>query len=96
MRRLVLGFAILIVGLAFAGNDAPANTTGGTPYCQEDAPCWNWRTMGDHKRGVVLLSGRHLVVGPVRYDRLNSALRIDWSRTPKLKGDGHRYDVQNF
>lgn len=55
--------------------------------CQEDNSCWNWRTMGNHKRGITTTGGRSIVVGPIRFDRLNNAHRIDWKSTPRLRGD---------
>lgn len=77
MRRALL--AVALAG-AFA---APT----GAATCQEDAPCWNWRTMGNHTRGVKTVAGRSLVVGPAKFDALNRNRRIDWRSTPRLKGD---------
>lgn len=78
---------------------APMTTDGAVArgYCgAEDGAFWNWRSCGNHKRGVITLAGRKLVVGPVRFDRLNRAFRIDWTRSPRLHGDGHRLDVQDY
>ncbi len=85
--RLALGFVILIVALSFAGK--ADTSTGGARYvaCQDGQPCWNWRTMGNHKRGIVLTNGRYLVVGPASFDGISRERRIDWTRTPRLKGD---------
>ena len=55
--------------------------------CQEDAPCFNWRTMGNHKRGIITTGGRYLVVGPKRFERIRWGAHIDWKRTPILNGD---------
>lgn len=38
--------------------------------CHEDQACFNWVTMGNHMRGVWTTGGRHLVVGPCRFQRL--------------------------
>lgn len=59
---IVLGYGILFLacGLASASR------------CQEDQHCWNWATMGNHKRGVVTLHGTLLVVGPCRFRRLHA------------------------
>lgn len=86
MRRMALGFTLLIVGLAFAGK-ADAAPTGGTPWCQEDMRCWSWRTMGNEQRGIVTTNGRRLVVNAERFDRLNSLGRIDWCRSRRMRGD---------
>ncbi len=90
MKRLI---AVGTIGAALAFSAAPDSAAA---ICHEDARCWNWRTMGNHKRGVVTLAGRHKVVGPVAFDRLDNACRIDWERTHKLRGDGARCDVQNY
>lgn len=55
--------------------------------CLDDEPCWNWRTMGNHQRSIVLTNGRRLVVGPVSFDGYRRERRIDWTRTPRLRGD---------
>jgi hypothetical protein len=52
--------------------------------------------MGNHERGIVTLAGRRTVVGPVRFDRLNRGYRIDWTATRYLRGDGHRFNVQDY
>lgn len=81
---------------------APMTTDGGIgrPYAArcgpEDGAGWNWRRCGDHQRGVVTIGGRRLVVGPIRFDRLNRAFRIDWTRTLRLYGDGQRFDAQDY
>ncbi len=86
MNRLLLGFAILIVGLGFAGK-ADTAIPHPSPTCADGDPCWNWRTMGNHKRGIVLTNGRRLVVGPASFDGIEREGRIDWTRTPRLRGD---------
>ena len=85
--------------LAQAADAAPMTTDGAhaVRYCgPEDGPAWNWRRCGNHKRAIVTLAGRRLVVGPIRFDRIDDAFRIDWTATPKLRGDGPRNDVQNY
>jgi hypothetical protein len=67
-----------------------------TGPCMEDMPCHNWRTMDNHRRGVVTLAGRFKVVTGPQFDRLNRACRIDWERSAKLRFDGPRCDVQNY
>lgn len=63
---------------------AAAAMSGG---CQEDMPCWNWASMGNHRRGVVTLTaGRH-VVNPCRFQRLMRAGRIDYGASGALLGD---------
>lgn len=44
--------------------------------------------MGNHRRGIYLKGGpsRIVVTGPW-FDRYRAAHRIDWTRTPHLKGD---------
>lgn len=64
--------------------------------CAEDARCWRWRTMGDHRRGIVTIGGRKRVVGPRAFDRANRGFWIDWRRTPRLPGDGRRYDARDY
>ena len=91
-------FAVVVAVAALA---VPMTADGATGRpvaraCAEDAPCWNWATMGNHKRAIVTIGGRKLVVGPIRYGRLNRAFRIDWARSARLRGDGHRYDVQSY
>lgn len=77
--------AAVLVAVALSG--AAASNAGARAACYEDSPCWNWRTMGNHKRGIVTKAGRKLVIGPKRFDSINRAHRIDWARTPHLKGD---------
>ncbi len=52
--------------------------------------------MGNHQRGIVTLAGTRLVVSPARFDRLNRAFRIDWSRSRYMRADGPRYNVQDY
>lgn len=91
-RALVLGCATMAAGTApyvSQATAAPLDGGAGEPaaitYCQEDAPCWNWRSMGNHRRGVFTVGGRRLVVGPRRFDAIRA--HVDWSRTPVLRGD---------
>jgi hypothetical protein len=74
--------------LAVVGSLGFPAASDARPRCAEDAPCWAWSTMGNHLRGIVLDSGRRIVVGPCRFVRLDAGGRIDWTRTPRLKGDG--------
>ena len=53
--------------------------------CHEDMKCWNWSTMGNHKRGVTLTNGKRVVVTA---DQLCSLLGKSRVRSaPPLKGD---------
>jgi hypothetical protein len=79
--RLGLGFAILLVALAFAGR-ADAGVV-----CQEDAPCWNWASMGNHRRGVVTVLGAHVVVSPCRFQRYRRWHALDMRASGRMKGD---------
>ncbi len=63
---------------ASVGGAAPA-TAAPRATCMEDAPCWNWATMGDHRRGV-----GGLVVGPCRFQRL---VRSGAIQPAPMKGD---------
>jgi hypothetical protein len=64
-----------------------ASAAGSSPRCVEDDACWTWSTMGNRSRGVVLTDGRRVVVRPCRFARLDARGRIDWQRSPRLKGD---------
>lgn len=77
--------AVLLLGLAGASDRASAASSEAT--CYEDMQCWQWPIMGNYKRGIVTVGGRHLVVGPCRYQRIRLAERIDHSRTRHLPGD---------
>jgi hypothetical protein len=59
-RRVVLAFAL---AAAVAGGAAGPHRLTGPPApraavtastCQEDEPCFDWRTMGNHDRGVCI------------------------------------------
>lgn len=91
MRMSPSGLIAAGLVIAAIGGAVPVNHAG---HCREDARCWNWRTMGNHKRGVVTLAGRHKVIGPIAFDRLDNACRIDWTRSPHLTGDGPRCIVR--
>ena len=69
---------------------SPRGRNGGAPgdkkKITENDPEWNWRTMGNKKRGVILKNGQKKVVGPEEYDRLKAAGQLS-DRTPKLRGD---------
>lgn len=59
-----------LAGLAAVGFVAAVGTFGGTGHlatptqapvtCQEDDPCWTWRTMGNHAHGICV-DGRPVV-----------------------------------
>jgi hypothetical protein len=72
----------LAVGASLAQAEAPGLV------CYEDEPCFDWTAMGNGKRGIVLVTGRRIVVGTCRYQRLYNAGRINLKRTPWIKGDG--------
>ncbi len=57
--------------------------------CQEDQRCWNWTTMGNHERGVVINSIDHRRVNVTRHKfcTLQRAGVIDWKRTEHLHFD---------
>jgi hypothetical protein len=82
MIRHTLTGAAMALALATA---APAHA-GAPAKCQEDAPCFTWSTMGNHKRGIATVDGAwRRIVGPCEFARLYRY--IDWSRTPHLRGD---------
>lgn len=45
----MLGIGAMVVGAMVGGMVA---TGPEAPACQEDEPCWDWRTMGNRTRGV--------------------------------------------
>lgn len=65
----------IVLALALAGyaliwaQTSPANTHH-RAKCVEDAPCWNWATMGNHRRGIITMWGTPEVVSPCRYQHL--------------------------
>lgn len=65
---------------ADGGTDGPRRITEDDPRGR-----WNWATMGDRDRGVVLKGGGRRVVDPYEFDRLRRAGRIDWRRTERNK-----------
>ena len=69
--------------LAFGVQAATAHSSP----CHEDQPCWNWRTMGNHKRGIVTTDGRYRVVGPRMFNRYRDAGHINFTHCPRLPGD---------
>jgi hypothetical protein len=83
------GLFLVLASPTLAAPDSP--TKGQTAAeCFEDMPCWRWSEMGNRKRGVTLKSGRVVVVHWGRMIRLDSRCRIDWTVTPRLKGDPPR------
>ncbi len=89
MRILIL--AILAAGL-FA---APAADAAG---CAEDQACWNWATMGNHQRGVKVLTfhsdgsvtSARKVVGVCRYNHLWADGRVPYSIL--VNGEGVKFN----
>ncbi len=78
--------AAALVAAAIAPQGAHAAPV--TPVrCQEDAPCWNWATMGSHSRGVVTHYGTPLVVSPCRFQRLTNAGMLDYRPSDVMRGD---------
>jgi hypothetical protein len=92
IRTLIPGFILSWLGaailcLSLAGLVTAPNADASAPRCQEDAPCWHWPTMGNHKRGIVTMNGTPLVVGPCRFARMMRAGNIDYQPTDYLRGD---------
>jgi hypothetical protein len=99
---LALAILALLADAALAGSlpraDLAIKGQGASAIaCAEDEPCWNWATMGNHRRGVVTLEGDPLVVGPCRFQRLwyrgllRYSVRFDGVSYPtldRLRGDG--------
>lgn len=52
---------------------------------KEDDPRFNWATMGNKTRGVVMKDGSKKVVTKAQFQALKKD--IDFKKTPKLKGD---------
>lgn len=75
---------------------APQAASAASSVCHEDRPCFNWRTMGNHQRGLWTISGKHVVVTARQFDILNRGFRINWDTSAGLKGDGHRFDAQDY
>ncbi len=85
-----IGCAFATGSLARVAFDASRTPAKPRPAaCQEDAPCWNWRTMGNGRRGVVLATRDHrrVVVDASAFDTLARVGAIDWRATPHLRGD---------
>lgn len=80
MRRIALALAVASLAAASPATAAPA--------CAEDAPCWNWATMGNHQRGWVDPEGNPRVGGPCRFARAIRSHRVfQYQRTQKMRGD---------
>lgn len=76
------------VGVAQANDGAPPPNEGPSlKGCREDQRCWNWAAMGNGQRGARLTDGRKVVVEWRQWTRLRDGGKIDWKRTPHLKGD---------
>lgn len=84
--RYVLAF-VLLLGVA-GWIESPAHGAQ-RATCAEDAPCWTWSTMGNMQRGV-FVHGRasRVIVDPCGFAVRSFRGRIDWTRTPVLRGDG--------
>lgn len=92
---VALSAALTTVAAEAVAYHGPVRTTVHTPPvrplalpCAEDAPCWHWSTMGNHRRGIVTVHARRVIVGPCRFARYWRTGRIDRTRTPTLRGDG--------
>ena len=80
-------FIPLLAIVAAIGLGVLASAASATSSCAEDDQCWTWPTMGNHRRGVVTMHGNLPVVGPCRFARMARRHAIDWSSTPRLRGD---------
>jgi hypothetical protein len=95
LNEMKLGLAISAVGMAIGVGGlvaADAAEAKGKRVCQEDQRCWNWATMGNQQRGVVLNTPageptRRAILGPCAFAYYNYNGWIDWERTRPLKGD---------
>lgn len=94
MRRTTAALATLTAAV-LPLTSAPSCPSPTREACHEDAPCWNWATMGDHKRGVIIIAGRSrtgkdltrkVVATPCEYQHLRRAGLVHAS-TPHLRGD---------
>jgi hypothetical protein len=81
--RAIIVAALLTSSVA-AGAPTIAPAAKRAP-CQEDLPCWNWASMGDHRRGARTIYGDTIVAGPCVYAKLRRAgyLTAAWP----MKGD---------
>jgi hypothetical protein len=87
VTRAALTMGAVILTLGFGLGSVPVHAQD---RCIEDDPsgCWSWSKHGNQRRGITTTSGRHIVVGPCRFAKLDRRDRIDRTQTPKLKGDG--------
>jgi len=85
---IAVAAALIAAALAPVRSDASTMRANAAHRCAEDDPCWRWPRMGNHRRGVTLLSGRTVIVAPCRFARLARRDRIDWTHTKPLRGDG--------
>ncbi len=89
---IAVALVAAVVGMSSAPAPAPPQT-GATPAaapacpCHEDMPCWNWRTMGNRRRGLTTVSGRFVVVTGPMFDVLKRGHRISWQRSARMTGD---------
>lgn len=81
--RAGLVFIVVVLGLAGSSDRATARPRA----CADDMSCWTWPILGNYRRGITTVGGRHLTVGPCRFQRIALAERIDWRATPNLRGD---------
>lgn len=86
---LGLGVASHSIGVPVAAASSTSHPSVAlTIGCQEDMPCFNWATMGNHRRAVATTDGNwHRIVGPCTFARLMHGRYIDWTRTSHMKGD---------
>ncbi len=80
----------LIVALIVTtdGSEATAMHTRTLPVaCHEDEACWNWVTMGNHRRGIMTIGGRRVVVSACAYRRMHTARTIDHRASGHFLGD---------
>lgn len=80
--------ACLVAAAILAGSLASAAVAAPRAACEEDQTCWTWSTMGNLDRGVYVRGRRAIrVVDPCTFAYLDHRGRIDWKRTPRLRGD---------
>lgn len=79
--------AALLAAAAMCGGCHEPPATPVRAACQEDAPCWTWSTMGNHRRGIVTIDGRRLIVNRYTFRTLDAIGVVDWRRTRHLRGD---------
>jgi hypothetical protein len=86
ITRWALVYLALTVALSATLLSVAAGALAARP-CMEDAACWRWPTMGNHKRGIVLRDGRTAIVGPCGYVRARRTHALDPKRSGHVPGD---------